>query len=767
MNKKKIAFLSISSLSAFMLLLASSINVKNVDASEKRSVIVDDAFNSKAYAGGLNHDMWNDRSSSGIKQSDNGEAYLNYSEINSGGEHILFSTMKKIENINYYQFDFKYDGATNRWAGISFIKNPFKADGYYDKDAYAYEGQINITYSSSNSFSSGTLSSSFNFADILSSNAIDSWITCRIEAIDSNNAKVNFKLQSDENFNEANEKTLSLKGGFESKYDFKNAYVGITPATESGSINFDNFIVNYGDNLEIKESFDNFSFEEFTDFGFLKKDASETILCTIKDSSYLELVDAKKNDFIISKNQIEADSSIIEEAEIASLSLNVKFPNTANDEKVGLIFGLDKEGTNYLKNCIVYEITKDQGVLKKYVDGNNTLDADNNTNKFTNIKGSGSILNIKIYKSGRFLVYENDRLVTKLDGSALDFEKLSEYEGYFGLASLSDINIAIQVDNVKLVNTFYYVPVTKSVTHNFSNDFFGNKGHEDFITMDGDGGGKLAAEDGKLVFNCGTDGTFFGSAHQYDDFILDFKLCSILADLDAKDGSKVATAPEKWIGLDLSRNTKYYGSYGRYATLLVQITPNREYGDTFEPAIWSDSAISNFNKDDVNITVHKKIDISMMEKIQYTNAANEGNVKDGDAVCFRFVSSQGNLKLYLKTASEVNYTLYYEINGLELNGYFALCCTGYTFMKIDDFSMTNTSSVYVCADNEAPETITEKETEVVYDHNNPDINLDSEISLNRNVDPLLIALIVVSSVEALAIVGLVVLILIKGKKKHE
>ena len=75
-------------------------------------------------------------------------------------------------------------------------------------------------------------------------------------------------------------------------------------------------------------------------------------------------------------------------------------------------------------------------------------------------------------------------------------------------------------DNVKLTNTFYYVPVTKSVTHNFSSSFFGNKGEEDFILMDGDGGGKMGVEDGKLVFSCGTDRTFFGSSHQYDDFIL-------------------------------------------------------------------------------------------------------------------------------------------------------------------------------------------------------------------------------------------------------
>lgn len=765
MNKKRITFLSISSLSILSLLFSINSNdIKGANASAKSQVLINDTFNSKTYAGSLDSSIWTDHSSSKIKQSDNGEAYLNFTEKTTGGEHIVFSTMKKIENINYFQFDFKFESAT-KWATPLFMKNALNSNGYYNT-SYAYEGTFSLTQTSANSFLEGTLSKSFDFKSVLSKNANESWITVRIDSIDSMHAKVNFKLQSDDVFLSENERTVTAKTS-NTGNDFKNAYLGVVTASEVGSINFDNFIVNYGDNKEIKESFDNFDFEEYKDFGFFKKDANETILCTIKDSSFLELNGTSANDFIISKNQISSDTSIIEEVEIANLSLNVKFPITSSEEKIGLFFGLDKEGTNFLNNGLVYEINNDTGILKEYVDGVNVLDETNNTNKFKNIKGPGSDINIKIYKSGTFLVYENDKLVTKVDGTALNFDKVHKYTGYFALGALSDINVDVQIDNVKLVNTFYYVPVTKSVTHNFSNNFFGNKGYEDFVVMNGDGGGKLAVEDGKLVFNCGTDGTFFGSAHQYDDFILDFKLCSVLVDLDAKDGSKLATAPEKWLGLDLSRETKYYGSYGRYATLLTQITPNKDYGNTFEPALWCDSAISSFNKDDVTITTHKQIDISMMEKIQYTNAANEANVKEGDAICFRFVSSNGNLKMYLKTASEVTYTLYYEVDGLELNGYFALCCTGYTFIKIDDFSMTNTSSVYVCADNEAPETITEKETEIIYDKNNVDVNLNEELSLNKKVDPTLIAFIVVSSIEALAIVALGVITLKKGKKKHE
>ncbi len=155
-----------------------------------------------------------------------------------------------------------------------------------------------------------------------------------------------------------------------------------------------------------------------------------------------------------------------------------------------------------------------------------------------------------------------------------------------------------------------------------------------------------------------------------------------------------------------------------------------------------------------------------MENIQYTSPFDEGKIKESNAICFRFVSNNGNLKLYLKTAGEVNYTLYYEIDGLELNGYFALCCTGFTFIKIDDFSMSNTSSVYVNAPSSAPETIVEKETEVIYDKNNPDTNIDDEIRLNTSANYLAIVFIVTSAIELVGI-GVLVTLLIRKKKNEK
>ena len=44
--------------------------------------------------------------------------------------------------------------------------------------------------------------------------------------------------------------------------------------------------------------------------------------------------------------------------------------------------------------------------------------------------------------------------------------------------------------------------------------------------------------------------------------------------------------------------------------------------------------------------------------------------------------------------------------------------------------MANTSPIYICADNEVPETIIQTETEVIYDAGNVDVNLEEEIKIN-------------------------------------
>lgn len=757
MKKLKIACISATLMTMAAVISLFSKGAIETNASSKSKVILNDTFNSSFFAGTLNGDIWNTSfSHNRIFQSENGESYL--SSKHAGGENAVFSTKNKLENIKYYQFDFKYDSSISKWFSVVFM-NKNVDDSSSLLGQYAYAGAFIANCNEVNNFG-GTLSSKFDFKSLLGSNAVDSWITCRIDVTGSHEAKLNFALQG-MTMDEGNARILTYSS-LES--DMTNAYVGLVTETADGIINFDNFEVGYGENKTIKEDFSNYDFDNPQDFVFFKDSPSRTLNVSIKDNSTLKFA-SKANDFIYSIEGIKKDDSIIEEVEVVDASFHVEFPADSENETIALVFGLSKEEPSISDNCLRYELNKDKGVLKEFENGVQVTEDTSNTNVFSSAITSGSDIRIKIYKSGTISIQQDGKDVLDVSSSKVSFAKVSHYEGLVAVASITDITQDISFDNIKVVNSFYYVPITKSVTHNFENSFFGNKGYEDFVVLDGDGGGKLKVNGGKLVFDCGTDGTFFGSAHQYDSFILDFKLCSILVDSSTADPSKTATTLGRWIGLDLSRETKYAGSYGTYATIITELVPNKAYGDTINPALWSDVDVSNLDKDSVEIIHHKNIPVSMLEAIQYSSPSLEGNVKEGDALCFRFVSEKDSLKMYLKKASEADYTLYSEFRTLELNGYFALCCTGFTFMKIYDFSMANTSSCYVCADNESPDTITETKTEVIYDHNNPDTNLADEISLNTHTNVLAIVFIVTTSVFAIS-TGVLSFFLIRGKK-HE
>lgn len=755
MKKTKIACLS-TTFSLFMLTLSLlSQSAKQTDASSKSKLIVNDTFNSTSFAGKLDGDIWNSSFSNGnIVQSENGESYL--CNKRAGGENAVFSTKNKIEDIKYYQFDFKYDSSISKWFSIVFMNK--EVDGSSSLlGQYAYSGAFIANCDEVNNFG-GTLSSKFNFKSVLGVNAIESWITCRVDVTSKNEAKLNFAVQGTE-MDDANSRTLTYSS---LDSDMSNAYVGLVTETSDGIINFDNFVVGYGKSSSIKEDFSNFDLDNPMDFTFFKDSPSRSLNISIKDNSTLKF-SSKSNEFIYSLNQVKKDDSIIEEVEIVDASFNVKFPIDSNEETIAIVFGINKDEPSISNTCLRYEMSKDKGVLKEFENGNQISNDLTNTNVFSSSITSGSDINIKIYKSGKIIIKQDGNEVVDSSSSKVNFSNVTHYDGNIAIASITDISNDISFDNIKVINSFYYVPVTKSVTHNFENSFFGNKGYEDFVVLDGDGGGKLNVNNGKLVFDCGTDGTFFGSAHQYDSFILDFKLCSILADSSTSDPSKTATTLGRWIGLDLSRETKYAGSYGTYGTIITQIVPDTTYGDSINPALWSDTDVSSLDKDSIQIINYKNIPVSMIQAIQYSSPSLEGSVKEGDAICFRFVSENSSIKMYLKKASEVNYTLYTEFKNLELNGYFALCCTGYTFMKIDDFSMANTSSCYVCADNESPDTIYETVTKVIYDNNNPDTNLNEEIALNTQTNILAITFIATTSLLAIAVIVLSFL-LVRGKK---
>ena len=294
MKKTKIACLS-TTFSLFMLTLSLlSQSAKQTDASSKSKLIVNDTFNSTSFAGKLDGDIWNSSFSNGnIVQSENGESYL--CNKRAGGENAVFSTKNKIEDIKYYQFDFKYDSSISKWFSIVFMNK--EVDGSSSLlGQYAYSGAFIANCDEVNNFG-GTLSSKFNFKSVLGVNAIESWITCRVDVTSKNEAKLNFAVQGTE-MDDANSRTLTYSS---LDSDMSNAYVGLVTETSDGIINFDNFVVGYGKSSSIKEDFSNFDLDNPMDFTFFKDSPSRSLNISIKDNSTLKF-SSKSNEFIYSFN---------------------------------------------------------------------------------------------------------------------------------------------------------------------------------------------------------------------------------------------------------------------------------------------------------------------------------------------------------------------------------------------------------------------------------------------------------------------------------
>ena len=154
------------------------------------------------------------------------------------------------------------------------------------------------------------------------------------------------------------------------------------------------------------------------------------------------------------------------------------------------------------------------------------------------------------------------------------------------------------------------------------------------------------------------------------------------------------------------------------------------------PNIYTKGEETSLQKDNLELVKqiwHKPIPTSLFEDIQYDGVSTtENDIKESDAICIRWVSdaTNENLKLYLKKAGEVNFTLYYEVRGINCHGYQALSCTGYTYVMYDNFSIANTSPIFDVANNEAPEVITKTETNTIYDKGHVDVNLEQELILN-------------------------------------
>ena len=505
----------------------------------------------------------------------------------------------------------------------------------------------------------------------------------------------------------------------------------------------DNFKFISEDNSVVEDDFENQSMTNFEALGATVKNAdgektyvADYSVVFVDGANKLAFDSSKKGDMLMLSKKIEKNDKFLKSSDaVLDVSFDVIFDESAADtDSLSYFFAMDSAAGTPFKNTWAYTITKNGGKAERFDADGNIEESEGNTNEFVGLTSEeGSTIKIKLTQNGTLYVYENGEEKLCMGG-------VDKYEGFTGLAVQTDNTSKIYVDNFVINEYSFEKVVTKSVSHNFSNGYFGPDGKEDFVYLADSG--TIEARDGELVWERCADGTYFGSAYKYDNFVMEYKMTSIYGGWQPGMATDERTAANRWIGFDFGRKSaksKTYGSYGMIATRITHPTINNDD---------SKKLVSNWKKCDTFLykaagtsemqdevfTIVKDIPSSYFKDITYDGeSVKKTDISSDAAVCFKWVGEDNKLSLYMKRADEGEYTLYITVENIEISGYLAIMCTGYVYCTFDDFSVTNTATIYDLADTTVPDKGSGgTKTEVIYDRGNVDVNWNDELDLNKN-----------------------------------
>ena len=724
-----------------------SIGFTTAFAASRTTTILEDSFSNASFKGSVDDGKWQATFTTATKtimQKDIVEnPALRYIKGQSGGEWIQYGTKQKLANITSVEYSYmipeniKQQGT---WLGISFVGrlDPTKA-GYYLYDAPL---MLDHTLKIDGQPTQGKWVS-VKIVPV-SDTQIDIWLALRNEdgtaefKTEKSLSKTGFSfnsINSDKSLTDDEKAVLTAEKIAEEGWSFKNAYVMWGCEGEGEGICLDDIKITTkdGDNDPVVYStgFESLDLDsQSSPFKAYECGRAAKAALEVAEDNKMLFKQTNKGDRIVSYAKIVKDTSVASFVKCVDLSFNVKMSDSSSDA-IALALGLANENADPTENGCLYIVEVDsvsgdaKGRFVEYKDGQivNEQTTGHLLEKVTT--KDGAKIAIEIYKSGETIVKHNGAVVSE------DFV-IGNYAGNLGFYSPKNNDGTVQIDNIFVDNSTYYVPTTKSVTHNFENSFFGNAGFEDFYKNAT--GGTMEVENGQLVWSSCSDYSYFGSAYEYDGFILDYQINSIFV-TDKEDLATGATLPNRWIGLDIGRERKTQAHYGSYLTILFNINPITD--DKVYPGIYIDSSKSPLTQADVTQVRYQAIPASLFRDIHYDNVSrSEADVKPEDTLCIRWVSDPKteSIKLYMKKLGEADFTLYYEAF-VNATGYVALTCTGFVSFKMDNFSMSNTSPIYTIANNEVPETIyPEPEKEYIYTKPDVDVNLNEELILNAKIN---------------------------------
>lgn len=706
MSKKAVKFVGLA-LALCSVFGAFGINTLAASANERTKEIAVDNFNDVNVVGSYDSSIWTAYTQEeNVVQVKELTAPTNMFRV--GGtlanecEQALYSA-KKFTNLKEITFDMYY--GTNKWCALQFpTEEPNTAN---DLNPY-------MSIFGPENFMNGY-----------------SWVSVKIKAYTNDYAKM-FVVPLGAEWPDEEQPTKEL-----SDMNFSECYFAMFfnhSEAREGHFYLDNFKFLEEDGTVTEENFETEADITKTQMRSVVKDGkvADHKIEMVAGVNKLAFTEAKVNDGILLNQEISKNDQYVAST---SLVVDTAFELTINDDadKIAYTFGQSEQSGEVLKNVYAVELSTTTAEIVRYNEnGEKSL---LQTMTYPSIKNVATTVSISVAKNGVITV--------KVGENSVAGENIAVWFGYTGFVALNDLVEEIYLDDVSVSSAYYKVPVSKSVTTNFSSDYNisaynGEKTDGDFIYRPESG--SMEVKDGELVWTHISDGGYFSANYEYDSFILDFKLTSIL--YNEKDMSGAESTPcHKWLGLDIGQksNSGKLGQYGSNATIVIRITNESSAPDEKTPdATWDYASIGMYKSLDSESqavgTENAKLPASFFKAITYDNAAKKrADIKAEDAVCFRFVAQNNSVEVYAKKASDSEYVKYYTLSNVDTAGYSSLCCTGYTFLSLDDFAMVNTAPIYALPDTKVPETdAAEKEEVVIYDRGNVDVNWQDELDLNKN-----------------------------------
>lgn len=389
----------------------------------------------------------------------------------------------------------------------------------------------------------------------------------------------------------------------------------------------------------------------------------------------LKLEGGSKGDKIVSKKVVSTDTSIISDMTVISAKFYAKY--YAGTPR--FVFGLDANGNVTENTFIVQFVGEYQGykcvariLAVNLVDGQLKEEALNVVPFNTIDKGAN--LEIRVNKNQTLSIFENG---AELIGTKPITVGIDSYAGACGFVANSASDRLI-LDDVNIVSSTYYVPTSKSVSTNFSDNYHGAPISSDFVFKAADAT-KFAIKNGSLVYADSNVSDYIGSSFEYDAFIVDYKIIGISA----------LTAENAWIGVDFGRATKD-AAIGENATLAFNLVGG---GDAF---------LAN---GEGTVNVVKQIPAALFANATYAEGETVSKIKASDVINVRIIAEGSTISLYIRPMGDINYTLYATVEDVEISGYVGLVTSNGTYMTLDDFAIVNQSAIYNVPTNEAPEKV--------------------------------------------------------------